>query len=104
MAELRLFAQARDAVGAGRVEIPAECSTVQAALEWAVRRWAPAFGPVLASARVWVNGEAVDLEAAPVPLGPDDEVAVLPPVSGGSGEPVPRGVRSGDGVVGGACG
>lgn len=93
MAVLRLFAQAREAVGAGRVEIPCELRTVQAALEWAVARWAPALGPVLVTARVWVNGEPVDLEAAPVPLGPDDEVAVLPPVSGGSGTPVARQAR-----------
>lgn len=86
MAVLRLFAQAREAVGAARVEIPAELTTVQEALDWAVRRWAPAFAPVLASARVWRNGEAVDLGSGPVPLGPDDEVAVLPPVSGGSDE------------------
>ena len=43
-----------------------------------------AFGPdfvaVLATCRLWVNGDAAELEHT---VGDDDEVAVLPPVSGG---------------------
>jgi molybdopterin synthase sulfur carrier subunit len=85
VAELRLFASAREAVGSGRVPIPPDVTTVQAVLDWAAARWAPALAPVLATSRIWVNGEPVDLEAGEVPLGPDDEVAVLPPVSGGVG-------------------
>jgi molybdopterin converting factor small subunit len=37
---------------------------------------------VLASARVWVNGDEPEAGAA-TSLDPGDEVAVLPPVSGG---------------------
>jgi molybdopterin converting factor small subunit len=47
-------------------------------------RHGPEFAAVLATARVWVNGEdPVDGDATR--LAPGDEVAILPPVSGGSG-------------------
>jgi molybdopterin converting factor small subunit len=46
----------------------------------AVRRHGPHFAEVLARSRVWCNGEPVDKADA---LKPGDEVAVLPPVSGG---------------------
>ena len=38
------------------------------------------FGAVLDGSKVWLNGEPTDAKAA---VGPKDEVAVLPPVSGG---------------------
>jgi molybdopterin converting factor small subunit len=47
-------------------------------------RHGPAFAAVLATARVWVNGEDPVQGDATV-LTPGDEVAILPPVSGGSG-------------------
>lgn len=78
MAIVRLFAAARVAAGTGRDEVPG--GTVNEVLEEAVRRYGAAFGEVLAGCRVWVNGDA----AAPDdPIGPADELAVLPPVSGG---------------------
>ena len=78
MAVLRLFAAAREAAGTGRDEF--DGPTVAAVLDEAKQRYGPAFAGVLASSRVWVNGEAA-VESDPV--GPADEVAVLPPVSGG---------------------
>jgi molybdopterin synthase sulfur carrier subunit len=57
-------------------------STLAELLDAARARYGPSFGAVLDNARVWVNGdEAVDGGATV--LGDDDEVAVLPPVSGG---------------------
>jgi molybdopterin converting factor small subunit len=44
-------------------------------------RFGPDFEAVLASCRIWVNGEAADPSTA---VGPGDEVAILPPVSGGA--------------------
>jgi molybdopterin synthase sulfur carrier subunit len=78
VAVLRLFAAAREAAGVGSA--PAEGSTVGAVLEAAERRYGAEFAAVVAGSRVWVNGEP----AGPAtPVGGDDEVAVLPPVSGG---------------------
>jgi sulfur-carrier protein len=75
---LRLFASAREAAGTGSEVIDGD--TVGDVLDRAVDRFGPAFDRVLRSSRVWVNGEAADRVA---PVRPDDEVAVLPPVSGG---------------------
>lgn len=80
MATLRLFAAAREAAGTGRDELPG--ATIGAVLDEAVRRYGPPFAEVLATCRVWRNGEEAD-RATPVDDG--DEVAVLPPVSGGAG-------------------
>ena len=78
MARLRLFAQAREAAGTGRAQIGG--TTVGEVLDRAVTRWGEEFGAVLTRCAVWVNGEPADRDA---PVGADDEVAVLPPVSGG---------------------
>ena len=78
MATVRLFAAARDAAGTGRDELPGD--TVDAVLQAARQRYGPAFTAVLASCKIWVNGEP----AGPTdPVGATDELAVLPPVSGG---------------------
>jgi sulfur-carrier protein len=76
---LVLFAAAREAAGTGRDEVPG--TTVGEVLQQARVRYGPAFSEVLTRSRVWVNGDPVDESAE---VGPDDEVAVLPPVSGGS--------------------
>lgn len=79
VATLRLFAVARELAGTSRADI--DGSTVDAVLSVASARYGPAFEAVLSSCKVWVNGE----EAAPDTIvGAGDEVAVLPPVSGGS--------------------
>ena len=78
MVTLRLFASAREAAGTGRDCY--EADTVGDVLHQAAQRYGDIFEAVLAISRVWLNGDATD-EAAPVRAG--DEVAVLPPVSGG---------------------
>lgn len=50
-------------------------------LDAAVAKYGPGFADVLSTCRVWVNGESVALDHA---VAPTDEVAVLPPVSGGA--------------------
>ena len=77
---LLLFAAAREAAGTRRVDMQA--ATVGEVLEQARARFGPGFAAVLDRSRVWVNGEPCDLSA---PLADGDEVAVLPPVSGGQG-------------------
>jgi molybdopterin converting factor small subunit len=79
VATLRLFAQAREAAGTGSVEVAG--ATVGAVLDEAVGRFGPSFEAVLGTSRVWLNGEAAESGTA---VGPGDEVAVLPPVSGGA--------------------
>ena len=79
MATLRLFAAAREAAGTGRAD-DLEGATVGAVLDAAVARFGPEFAEVLTTCRVWVNGEPAQRHD---PVRPTDEVAVLPPVSGG---------------------
>lgn len=78
MAQVRLFAAARDAAGTGRDELPGE--TVGDVLECARERYGSTFGAVLGTCRIWVNGEPAE---ALDTIGATDELAVLPPVSGG---------------------
>jgi molybdopterin converting factor small subunit len=78
MAVLRLFAAARDAAGTGRDDVPG--ATVGDVLDAALTRYGSDFAAVLERSRVWRNGEPTEREE---PVGVDDEVAVLPPVSGG---------------------
>ena len=79
MAILRLFAQAREAAGTGRDVVDGD--TVDEVLDRARARYAPSFASLLPACRVWVNGEPAQGGDA---VGDDDEVAVLPPVSGGA--------------------
>ena len=78
MATLRLFAAAREAAGTGRDDV--EGATVGEVLAEARRRYGEGFAAVLDRSRVWRNGEPA---AGGEPVGPEDEVAVPPPVSGG---------------------
>ena len=80
MAVLRLFAAAREAAGTGRDEVPG--ATVGDVLDAAVDRFGPGFAAVLATCKIWVNGDPAERDD---PVRAGDEVAVLPPVSGGSG-------------------
>jgi molybdopterin synthase sulfur carrier subunit len=80
VAVLVLFAAAREAAGTGRDELSG--STVAELLDQARQRYGLPFADVLAKSRVWVNGEPAELDLA---IGDGDEVAVLPPVSGGAG-------------------
>lgn len=81
MAVLLLFAAAREAAGVRREELAG--ATVGEVLEAARRRHGALFSDVLATSRVWRNGEPTSDDE---PVGPADEVAVLPPVSGGGHE------------------
>ena len=56
-------------------------ATVREVLDAAVARYGTAFAEVLPTCRVWVNGEAAGLDDTVMAT---DEVAVLPPVSGGA--------------------
>lgn len=78
MATVRFFAQAREAAGTGTAHIKG--ATVGEVLDNAVAQYGEALVAVIAMSKVWLNGEEVPLEH---PVTDKDEVAVLPPVSGG---------------------
>lgn len=80
VAIVRMFASARTAAGRSRDEVPG--ATVADVLDAARQRYGSAFAEVLESCRIWVNGEPASPGSE---VGATDEVAVLPPVSGGSG-------------------
>jgi len=79
MAVLRLFAGARDAAGTGRDVLAG--ATVADVLDAARARYGILFADVLEHCQIWRNGEPCELDEAVVDT---DEVAVLPPVSGGA--------------------
>ena len=82
MAMIKLFAAVREAAGISEDQIDA--STVQDLLLAAVGRYGPRFEQSLAFCKVAVNGILIDkTKYAEVPVGASDEVALLPPVSGG---------------------
>ncbi|MEI7593815.1 MAG: MoaD/ThiS family protein [Actinomycetes bacterium] len=79
MATIRLFASARDAARTGRDTI--EGSTVGEVLDDACMRYGRLFAEVVDRATIWCNGEPVGRDHH---VGANDEVAVLPPISGGA--------------------
>ncbi|HEY5578085.1 MAG TPA: MoaD/ThiS family protein [Acidimicrobiia bacterium] len=79
MAKVRLFAGLRESAGTSHAELPG--TTVGEVLREAVARFGAEFGRHLDHARVWVNGDPAAPEDA---VTDGDEVALLPPVSGGS--------------------
>lgn len=78
MARLLLLGPAHEAAGL-RHDVVAG-STVGAVLDEAVTRYGEAFASILKVSQVWLNGAAVDRSAVVTDY---DEIAVLPPVSGG---------------------
>jgi MoaD family protein len=78
-----MFAAAREAAGRASDDFDeAEVTTVEQLLGAATARYGDEFAAILQRARVWVNGD--DPTGGPTTsLRDGDEVAVLPPVSGG---------------------
>jgi molybdopterin converting factor small subunit len=79
MATLRLFANLRESAGTDSVEIDAP--TVAAVIDSASETFGDRFAAGVSAAAVWVNGEQAERDT---PVGSGDEVALIPPVSGGS--------------------
>jgi molybdopterin synthase sulfur carrier subunit len=78
---VRFFAAARDAAGTRELTVPAQ--PLGSLLTDLRAGQGPQFAAVLATARVWVNGEdPPDGDGTLLVSG--DEVAILPPVSGGA--------------------
>ena len=78
MTTLLLLGPAREAAGVARDEF--EGTTVDEILDAAIARYGEGFVRILAVSQVWLNGEATTRGA---PVGAQDEIVVLPPISGG---------------------
>jgi molybdopterin converting factor small subunit len=79
MATLRLFANLRESAGTDRVSIDA--ATVGEILDEANEQFGDLFRTGAQSAGVWVNGEPAEASTG---ITSGDEVALIPPVSGGA--------------------
>lgn len=84
--DVRLFANFREAAGCGSLELDVDGDEVRDALRDLfedypdIRRYAEVDGELRRSVRVLVNGELAEPDTA---LNEGDELALLPPVSGG---------------------
>jgi molybdopterin converting factor small subunit len=79
MARLRLFANLREAAGTSHAEFPG--TTVQEVLDAACTAYGDDFAHKMTIAKVWVNGDPAASEDRVADL---DEIALIPPVSGGT--------------------
>ena len=75
---LRLFGPAREAAGTASVTLPGH--SVAAIINAAEERFGEGFSQVVAVSNIWLNGEPVPPDTQ---VNDGDEVAVIPPVSGG---------------------
>jgi molybdopterin converting factor small subunit len=78
VARLRLFGPARQAAGTGAITLPGQ--SVGAIIAAAEAQFGETFSQVVAISNIWLNGEPIESDAA---VHDGDEVAVIPPVSGG---------------------
>lgn len=78
MAKVRLFAAIAEIAGTRSTEI--DGATVGEVLDQATQRYGPEFERLLAYCRVMVNEDQATREVA---VAANDELAILPPVSGG---------------------
>jgi molybdopterin converting factor small subunit len=78
VAKLRLFGPAREAAGVAQTRLPGHC--VDDVVTAAAQCFGEDFSRILAVSRLWVNGD--DAEGTTL-VGDDDEIAIIPPVSGG---------------------
>jgi molybdopterin synthase sulfur carrier subunit len=78
VARLRLLGPAREAAGTRSAFVAGD--SVAAVVKEAKEQFGEPFSRVLEGSRIWVNGDEADSDTA---VGDDDEVAVIPPVSGG---------------------
>jgi MoaD family protein len=80
--KVRLFAALRETAGASVLEM--EAADVGSLLDLLSATYGPGFDRIMSAGTVVVGGETVGRDRE---LGPGDEVALLPPVSGGSDVP-----------------
>ncbi|SHF01704.1 molybdopterin synthase sulfur carrier subunit [Ferrithrix thermotolerans DSM 19514] len=72
------FARAKEI--AGKAETESDAATIDLLLKELVTTYGPELESLLSVSRLWVNDEPADVNQ---PLRSGDQVAILPPVSGG---------------------
>lgn len=80
LVKVLLFASARELAGTREALVPWAGLSLAGARGALAGRYGDDFGRLLASCAIWVNAQPAAAEKL---LAPGDEVAVLPPVSGG---------------------
>jgi molybdopterin converting factor small subunit len=78
MARVRFLGPARDAAGTGSADVAG--ATLGEVVDEAIARYGPGLAAVVERSALWVNGAVAGRGCA---VADTDEVAVLPPVSGG---------------------
>lgn len=78
MARLRLFGPAREAAGTSSLTLKGQ--NVSEVISAAEAKFGESFSRIVATSNIWLNGETTEPDAQ---VNDDDEVAVIPPVSGG---------------------
>jgi molybdopterin converting factor small subunit len=78
VARLRLFGPARQSAGTASITLPGQ--SVSEIIAAAEEQFGETFSQVVAISNIWLNGEPIELDT---PVNDGDEVAVIPPVSGG---------------------
>lgn len=81
---VRFFAASRDAVGQSQIRLSVPDDATLATVRQALLSSFPALRAVLAKSRLAVNRQ---YREDTHPMGPGDDVVVIPPVAGGAGEP-----------------
>lgn len=87
VATVRLFANLRETAGTGKLEL--DVATVGEALAHLTAEYGERFERGLARARVWKNGDPAEPDMLVVA---SDEIAIIPPVSGGAGPMLTDGI------------
>ena len=83
LVRVHLFAIARERAGRSVVEVDLPDDATVMDLKWALNDLIPSLAPITSSARFSVDTEYAD-DSTPIPPGAD--LALIPPVSGGSME------------------
>ena len=78
MATVRLFASVREVAGERSITI--EGATVGEVVAAACDKFGDHFAALIPTCKIWVNGDPAEMDTA---IDERDEVAILPPVSGG---------------------
>ena len=78
MATVKFFAGAREAAGASSIVV--EANSVEEAINAVIALRGDALARMISISKIWLNGEPAELGMLVLP---EDEIAILPPVSGG---------------------